>query len=86
MALLELRGVGKDYGQGPDRTRVLDDIDLEVESGEFIAIVGFSGAGKTTLISIMAGLVAPDRGQALLHGAPITGPGPERGVVFQSYS
>jgi len=65
---------------------VLTDVNLSVRDGEFVAIVGFSGAGKTTLISILAGLQPPDRGAALFRDREITGPSPERGVVFQSYS
>ncbi|KAF0117283.1 MAG: nitrate/nitrite transport system ATP-binding protein [Rhodospirillaceae bacterium] len=80
--VLELRNVTKSYGPVP----VLKDIDLVLTPGEFIAIVGFSGSGKTTLISLMAGLVMPDAGAVLLHGTPVTGPGADRGVVFQSYS
>jgi nitrate/nitrite transport system ATP-binding protein len=86
MAFLELKGVSKSYGEGDERTDVLSNIDLSIEEGEFIAIVGFSGSGKTTLISTVAGLVTPDAGEVLLKGNPITGPGPDRGVVFQSYS
>ena len=65
---------------------VLRDITLEVRKGEFLAILGFSGTGKTTLMNLMAGLIQPDRGNLIFKGAPITGPGPERGLVFQSYS
>jgi len=86
MAILELRKVSKAYGDGDGRTEVLRGIDLEVEDGEFVAIVGFSGSGKTTLMSIIAGLIRPDAGEALLGGKPIDGPGPDRGLVFQSYS
>ena len=86
MTFLELDGVSKSYGSGAKRTDVLHDINLQIEQGEFLAIVGFSGSGKTTLISSIAGLVQPDAGQVRLHGKPVTGPGPERGVVFQSYS
>ncbi len=86
MAFLELKGVTKSYGAGAAATRVLGGIDLEVAEGELIAIVGFSGSGKTTLINAIAGLVEPDAGEVLLKGAPINGPGPERGLVFQSYS
>lgn len=84
--ILELKGVTKSYGEGDTVTDVLGGIDLTIEEGEFIAIVGFSGSGKTTLVSTIAGLVTPDAGEVLLRGKPITGPGPERGVVFQSYS
>ncbi|MEL6291137.1 MAG: ATP-binding cassette domain-containing protein, partial [Pseudomonadota bacterium] len=86
MALLELKNVAKSYGEGAGRTDVLADINLEIEDGEFIAIVGFSGTGKTTLISMIAGLISPDEGEALLKGKKIEGPGPDRGLVFQSYS
>ncbi len=85
-AVLSLRGVAKSYGSGSRVTQVLRDIDLDIREGEFVAIVGFSGSGKTTLISLMAGLIAPDAGEVLLKGEPVVGPGPDRGVVFQSYS
>ncbi len=83
---LELKGVSKSYGTGDKRTAVLKDINLEIREGEFVAIVGFSGSGKTTLISLMAGLIEADEGAVLRAGKPIDGPGPDRGVVFQSYS
>ncbi len=86
MAILQLKNVCKSYGSNGSRTCVLDNISLSVEHGEFVAILGFSGSGKTTLISLMAGLIAPDSGEVLFRGTPVTEPGPERGVVFQSYS
>ena len=86
MALLELRNVSKWYGTGTNRTEVLKNINLTIEEGEFIAIVGFTGSGKTTLISLIAGLIEPDEGEVLLNGEKIMGPGPDRGVVFQNYS
>jgi nitrate/nitrite transport system ATP-binding protein len=82
MTHLELKGVGKSYGG----VEVLRDIDLTIEQGEFVALIGFSGSGKTTLMSMLAGLVAPDAGQVLLRGKAANGPGPDRGLVFQSYS
>ena len=86
MAFLELKNVGKGYGRKGGRSEVLAGIDLAVERGEFVAIVGYSGAGKTTLVSMMAGLSAPDSGSITLDGKPVTGPGADRGVVFQNYS
>jgi nitrate/nitrite transport system ATP-binding protein len=86
VAFLELRGVSKGYGPPAKRTEVLRDINLRVDEGEFVAIVGYSGAGKTTLISLIAGLLSPDAGTMMLDGKPITGPGPDRGVVFQTYA
>ncbi|HLP01800.1 MAG TPA: ABC transporter ATP-binding protein [Opitutaceae bacterium] len=86
MSFLELRGVSKSYGSGPARTEILHDLDLSVDEGEFVAVVGYSGSGKTTLINLVAGLVRPDYGEVLLDGRPITGPGPDRGMIFQNYS
>ena len=86
MAILEFRNVCKGFGTGPERKEVLRDISLTVHKGEFLAILGFSGTGKTTLINQIAGLDAPDSGQVLFKGQSVTGPGPERGLVFQSYS
>lgn len=86
MTILEISGLSKSYGEGENRTDVLSNINLKVAEGEFIAIVGFSGSGKTTLISLLAGLTEPDEGGVIFKGTEIDGPGPERGVVFQSYS
>lgn len=86
MAFLKLEHVCKSFGEGPGRTQVLEDVNLEVEEGEFIAIVGFSGSGKSTLVNLIAGLEMPDSGTLSLAGAPIRGAGPDRGVVFQNYS
>jgi nitrate/nitrite transport system ATP-binding protein len=82
MSILEFRNVSKGYGDRP----VLRHLDLSVREGEFLAILGFSGSGKTTLINLMAGLSLPDKGEVLFRGKPVTGPGPERGLVFQSYA
>ena len=64
----------------------LENISLHIEPGEFICIVGASGCGKSTLLSIVAGLTEPTAGEVLLDGEPVLGPGPDRGLVFQSYS
>ncbi|MPZ58032.1 MAG: ATP-binding cassette domain-containing protein [Rhizobiales bacterium] len=86
MPVLELKSVSKSYGTAEARTDVLKDVSLTVKEGEFVAIVGFSGSGKTTLINLMAGLTIPDSGDVVFRGKPVTEPGRERGVVFQSYS
>ncbi|MDR3411140.1 MAG: nitrate ABC transporter ATP-binding protein [Formivibrio sp.] len=84
--LLEMHAVSKSYGTGSNASLVLSDINLSIAEGEFVAIVGFSGSGKTTLISLLTGLIQPDDGAILFNGRHITGPAPERGVVFQNYS
>jgi len=91
MAFLEIRGVSKSFNlNGKSRSGsllpVLRDINLAINEREFVCIVGRSGAGKTTLISLIAGLIEPHQGEILLEGKPIEGPGPERGIVFQNYS
>ena len=79
---LELRDVHKGYPGTP----VLNGIDLSVGEGEFVAILGFSGTGKTTLISLVAGLIEADAGEILIGGQPVKGPGGASSLVFQSYS
>ncbi|WP_435660674.1 ABC transporter ATP-binding protein [Leisingera caerulea] len=86
MSILEFRNVSKSYGEGTAKTSVLRNISLSVQEGEFLVLLGFSGTGKTTLINLMAGLETPTEGTAAFRGKTITGPGPERGVIFQSYS
>lgn len=82
MSFLELRNVSKSYGGTP----VLKDVNLSVFEGEFVAIVGYSGQGKTTLMSLIAGLIKADSGTITLEGNPVAGPAPDRGLVFQNYS
>jgi nitrate/nitrite transport system ATP-binding protein len=82
MAFLELEGVSKEFG-GP---AVLRGVDLAIGHGELVAVIGRSGCGKTTLLSIAAGLLAPSSGAVRIAGKPAGGPGPDRAVVFQNYS
>ena len=72
MALLTLQGISKRYQQGDLQVNALDDINLQVEEGEFTALVGPSGSGKTTLLNIIGGLDAPTQGRTQLNGTDIT--------------
>jgi len=69
--------------QTGDAVHALDDVNLEIQPGEFVTVVGPSGCGKTTLLNILAGFIKPLQGTALVRGQQIAGPGPDRGVVFQ---
>jgi ABC-type nitrate/sulfonate/bicarbonate transport system ATPase subunit len=89
--VLELRKVGKSFVNPDGKTFwAVKDVDLAVPDlpgrGEFRVFLGPSGCGKSTILNMVAGLYAPTTGEALLRGKPIQGPGPERGMVFQSYS
>ncbi|NDR56137.1 ABC transporter ATP-binding protein [Pseudoruegeria sp. M32A2M] len=86
MSILKFDNVTKSFGEGTAKTDILKNINLEVAEGEFLVLLGFSGTGKTTLINLMAGLEFPTKGKVTFKGAPITGPGRERGVIFQNYS
>lgn len=86
MSFLELKNVTKSYASGGKIVPVLENVNLDIERSEFVAIVGYSGAGKTTLISLIAGLTRADSGTITLNDLEITSPGPDRGIVFQNYS
>lgn len=86
MAYLELNNIYKTYGEGENATEVLSDINLSIEEGEFVAIVGFTGSGKTTLVNLINGLLKPTSGEVLFKGEPVVDTSHERGVIFQNYS
>jgi len=88
MSRLRVDGVSRVFSgarRRPD-TVALEPIDLDVVDNDFVAILGPSGCGKSTLLRIVAGLDVPTTGRVLLDGAPVTGPGADRGMVFQSYT
>ena len=88
MSRLQVEGVGRTFEGGRARPVpvALEPIDLGVDDNDFITILGPSGCGKSTLLRIVAGLERPSTGTVRLDGEPVRGPGPERGMVFQSYT
>ena len=88
MARLTIEAVSRRFpglhGRAP--TQALEPVSLAVDDNDFIAILGPSGCGKSTLLRIVAGLDGPSTGRVLVDAAPVTGPGPDRGMVFQSYT
>ncbi|HET7210880.1 MAG TPA: ABC transporter ATP-binding protein [Methyloceanibacter sp.] len=82
MSKVAIDGVSKVFGS----TKALERIDLEIADNDFLCILGPSGCGKSTLLRIVAGLEVPSTGKALLDGQPVERPGPDRGMVFQSYT
>lgn len=80
---LTIDGVEKSFDQNANQVKVLDDIHLEVEKGQFVSIVGPSGCGKSTLLYLIAGLDKPTKGNIWIAGNKVTKPGPDRVVVFQ---
>jgi NitT/TauT family transport system ATP-binding protein len=77
--------VSMEFPSKQGRLRVVDDVSYEIDDGDFVAVIGPSGCGKTTMMNMVAGFVQPTSGRVLLDGKPITGPGPDRGVIFQEY-
>jgi nitrate ABC transporter ATP-binding subunit len=84
--LLDIRGVTKRFVMGDDEIEALARIDLTIGKGEFVCLIGASGCGKSTLLRIIAGFEEPTVGEILVHGKAITGPGSDRGMVFQEYA
>ncbi len=83
---LAIRGVSKSFNAGNDVIEALHDINLTMRQGEFVCLIGASGCGKSTLLRIVAGFEAPSIGAVEVSGVPVTGPGSDRGMVFQDYA
>ncbi|MBB6466789.1 NitT/TauT family transport system ATP-binding protein [Aminobacter lissarensis] len=83
---LSFRNVSRRFGEGEKSFLALDRLNLEIADGEFVTVVGPSGCGKSTAMNIAAGLMGVSDGEVLVDGKPVSGPGPERGVIFQQYA
>jgi NitT/TauT family transport system ATP-binding protein len=83
--MITVRGIRKAFAteNGAVPTVALDGVEFAVAAHEFVCVVGPSGCGKTTMLRILAGLIVPDAGEVKVNGVPVTGPGPERAIVFQ---
>jgi len=88
MSTLSIRNLAKTYFDpyAGEHVNAVHDVSLDVEQGEFVSVVGPSGCGKTTILNMIAGFIPHSGGEILLNGKAIAGPGPERGVVFQSFA
>jgi len=86
MAYLKIDHVSISFQRAGATTEVLRDVNLAIEKGEYVSIIGHSGCGKSTVLNIVAGLLEPSQGGVLLEGKAVSGPGPDRAVVFQNHS
>jgi NitT/TauT family transport system ATP-binding protein len=84
--MLTVENLNKKYISQGSETLALVDINLRIEEGEFVCLLGPSGCGKSTLLKIIAGLIPATSGRITINGKPVSGPGPERAVVFQDYA
>ena len=84
--VLSVRKLKKAFGPASHQHVVFDDVSLDIHRREFVSIIGPSGCGKSTFIRMVAGLDEASGGEMLLDGKPVTGPGPDRGMVFQGYT
>ncbi|MBI2357415.1 MAG: ATP-binding cassette domain-containing protein, partial [Deltaproteobacteria bacterium] len=88
--MVEIQQVSKSFQkavkQNPTEVKALAEVEFSIREKEFVSIIGPSGCGKTTLLRIIDGLIPCDGGQVLINGRKVTGPGPDRAVVFQNFA
>jgi NitT/TauT family transport system ATP-binding protein len=85
-ARISVQGVTKTFDLSGEQFIALDNVSLDIADNEFVTVVGPSGCGKSTLMNLLAGLDQPTSGHAIVDGKVVTGPGPDRGVIFQQYA
>ncbi|WP_298309665.1 ABC transporter ATP-binding protein, partial [Reyranella sp.] len=83
---LKFEQIGMSFRRGQMATEVLRDVNLRIERGEFVSMIGHSGCGKSTLLNILGGLLKSTNGEVFLEGKVVDEPGPDRAIVFQNHS
>jgi NitT/TauT family transport system ATP-binding protein len=86
LPILDINAVSKRFRSGAGQINALSDATLTIDKGEFVCLIGASGCGKSTLLRLIGGFEAPTGGNVKMWDAPVTGPGPDRGMVFQDYA
>jgi len=86
MSYLKIENMEIAFNSLKGRFVAVKDINLEIEKGQIVSVIGHSGCGKSTIMNAVAGMVFPSKGKVVLNGSEIKGPGPDRGIVFQNYS
>src|SRR5687768_15090895 len=86
MSYLKIENMEIAFNSAKGKFVAVEEINLEVDKGQIISIIGHSGCGKSTIMNAIGGMVFPTKGKVVLNGREVTGPGPDRGIVFQNYS